>query len=98
MRFLTDFNEIENEDRIWADLDDANFVFEADLQPGRTIELYDGAGHWCVGIITEIDRDRRLVRAKLDWQTWRSARYPRNRELVAAHSAGSVSNNAESVG
>ncbi len=76
MRFLVDFNEIENGGRIWADLDDAPFFFEGDLQAGREVQLFDGAGHWCVGIITDVDLDRRLVRLRIDWQTWRSERYP----------------------
>ncbi len=87
MRFLTDFNEIENEDRIWADLDDAEFFFERDLQIGRPVELTDGAGHWCVGIVIGLDLDRRLIRLKIDWQTWRSERHPRNKEYFSGYNA-----------
>lgn len=96
MRFLTDFNEIESGDRIWADLDDAAFFFEADLRVGRAVELTDGAGHWCAGVITEVDPARRLVRLRIDWQTWRSARYPRNREFFSRYNSRWASDNVES--
>lgn len=76
MRFLTDFNEIEDHRFIWADVADAEVLFEGDLQVGRPAELTDGAAHWCVGIITDVEADRGLVRLDIDWQTWRSTRHP----------------------
>jgi hypothetical protein len=81
MRFLMDFNEIEHDQYIWADVEDAEVLLEGDLRVGRTAELTDGVAHWCVGIITEIDSKRGLIRLVIDWQTWRSMRHPR-RELV----------------
>jgi hypothetical protein len=77
MRFLTDFNEIENDRYIWADVEDAEVLFEGDLQVGRRAELTDGVAHWCVGTITGVDSNRGLVRLVIDWQTWRSMRHPR---------------------
>jgi len=88
MRFLTDFNEIENDNFIWADVEDAEILFEGDLQVGHTAELTDGVAHWCVGVITDVDSDRGLVRLVIDWQTWRSMRHPR-REFVYAETRGS---------
>lgn len=87
MRFLTDFNEIENS-YIWVDVEDAEVLFEGDLQVGRTAELTDGVAHWCVGIITDVDSNRGLAHVAIDWQTWRSMRHPR-REFVYAGSRGS---------
>ncbi len=95
MRFLTDFNEIENEDRIWADLDDAEFFFEGNLQIGQPVELTDGAGHWCVGIITDFDLTQRLIHLRIDWLTWRSTRYPRNREFFSRYNSRWASDNVE---
>lgn len=77
VRLWTDFNDIENEDIVWADLDYAEFFFEEGLRVGQKAELFDGAGHECVGTIIDVDPARRIVHLKIDWQTWRSARYPR---------------------
>lgn len=96
MRFLVDFNEIENEDRIWADLDDADLFFEGYLEKGQPVELTDGAGHWCVGIITDFDLAQRLVHLRIDWQTWRSTRYPRNKVFPSGYSAQFANDTAES--
>jgi len=96
MRFLVDFNEIENGDRIWVDLDDAELFFEGYLKEGQAVELTDGAGHWCVGIITDFDLTQRLIHLKTDWQTWRSTRYPRNREFFSTYSARFATDNVES--
>jgi hypothetical protein len=87
MRFLTDFNEIEHGHYIWADIEDAEVIFDGDLQLGHTAELTDGEAHWCVGIITGIDSERGLVLLIIDWQTWRSMRHPR-RELEYAEPRG----------
>jgi hypothetical protein len=95
MRFLIDFNEIENGDRIWGDLDDAELFFEGNLRVGSPVELSDGAGHWCVGIVTAVDLARRLVRLRIDWLTWRSERYPRNREFPSSYNAQFATDNVE---
>ena len=66
----TDFHDIEDDDRIWADLDYAEFFFEHEFQVGNTAELTDGAGHECLATITDVDRNRRMVWLKIDWDTW----------------------------
>jgi hypothetical protein len=88
MRFLTDFNEIEDHHHIWVDVEDAEVLFEGDLQLGRPAELTDGAAHWCVGIIDDIDTERGLIRLVIDWQTWRSTRHL-HREFVYTGGRGS---------
>lgn len=72
MRLWTDFNDIEEENRIWADLDQAQFffIFNDELQVGEIAELTDGAGHECKGTITHVDLDRRMVWLEIDWDTW----------------------------
>ncbi len=76
MRLWTDFHDIEEDDTIWADLDYAEFFFEHELRVGNRAELTDGAGHECLGAITEVDRNRRMVWLKIDWDTWHFTGHP----------------------
>ncbi len=68
----TDFNYMEDENVVWADLDQAESYFEDDLRIGRRAELFDGVGHECMGNIIALDLDNRMVEIVLDWDTWRS--------------------------
>lgn len=79
MRLWVDFNDMEEEDRIWADLDQASFFFEEDIYLGNRARLFDGVGHECAGYIVEIDTPRRLIELEIDWQTWRANRPPIDR-------------------
>lgn len=85
MRLWTDFNYMENEDRVWADLTQAGFYLEEELQVGRKAELFDGLGYECTGTIVQVDTNNRMVEVEPDWSTWRSTKRPgRNRGFVAS--------------
>jgi hypothetical protein len=74
MRLWVDFNDVEGEDYIWADLDQAVFFFEEDVHQGYEARLFDGVGHECTGTIVEVDTSLHMVKLELDWQTWHSVR------------------------
>ena len=85
MRLWTDFNYMENENRVWADLDQAGFYLEHELRVGQRAELLDGLGYECMGTVVEEDSDNRMVELELDRSTWRSTRQPGlNRKFVAS--------------
>jgi hypothetical protein len=70
MRLWVDFNDIEDEDYVEANLDFAQFFREEDLQEGVAVGLFDGGGHECQGVVEAVDSPNRLVRVKLNWNTW----------------------------
>lgn len=72
MRLWADFNDIEEDDYVVADLDYAQFFRDEELHEGALVDLFDGGGHECQGTIVSVNSDNRLVRVKLDWSTWRS--------------------------
>jgi hypothetical protein len=76
MRLWTDFNYMENENMVWADLEEAEYYFEQDLMVGRRAELFDGLGYECMGTIVTIDLANHMVELELDRATWRSTRRP----------------------
>jgi hypothetical protein len=78
MRLWTDFNYMEDEDTVWADLDQAESYFEDELQLGRRASLFDGVGHECMGNIIALDLDNRMVELVLDWDTWSSTTHPQS--------------------
>jgi hypothetical protein len=85
MRLWTDFNYMEDENRVWADLDLAEFYREDQLQVGQKAQLFDGLGYECVGTIVAVDRANRMVELELDRATWRSVRdRDSEREFVAS--------------
>ena len=43
------------------------------LEPGEPIALYDGEGNKAQGSIDRVDKERKLVFAKIDWPTWSEA-------------------------
>jgi hypothetical protein len=55
VRVWTDFNYIEDEDRLWATLDKAESYLEKELRLGQRAELFDGLGYECVGYIVSMD-------------------------------------------
>ncbi len=71
MRLWTDFNYMEDEDRFWADLDNAAYFSPDDVKLGTRATLFDGLGYECQGNITQIDSTNRMVELKPDWSTWR---------------------------
>jgi hypothetical protein len=73
MRLWTDFNYMEEEDRVWANLDQAEFYREDELRIGKKAELFDGLGYECMGTVVGIDLANRMVELELDRTTWRSA-------------------------
>jgi len=80
MRLWTDFNYMEDEDRLWATLDKAESYFEDELRLGQRAELFDGLGYECVGYIVSMDLANGRVELQPDWRTWRSTKRP-NREF-----------------
>jgi hypothetical protein len=82
MRLWTDFNYMEEENRVWADLDRAEFYDEDDLQIGNEAELFDGLGYECIGTIVSVDSANRMVELELDRDTWRDS--SRDKEFVAS--------------
>jgi hypothetical protein len=72
MRLWADFNDIEEGNYVVADLDYAQFFRDEDLHEGAPVNLFDGGGHECQGVIVAVDSGNRLVRVELDWTTWRS--------------------------
>jgi hypothetical protein len=88
MRLWTDFNDIEENGQVWADLDYAQFFFEHELRAGNTSELTDGAGHECIGTIVRVDLDRRMVWLEIDWDTWRFSERSRIRQGFKSAAGG----------
>jgi hypothetical protein len=74
IRLWTDFNYMEDEDRVWADLDKAEWYFEEGLRVGQRAELFDGLGYECMGTIMTVDSANRMVELAPDWTTWHSTR------------------------
>jgi hypothetical protein len=72
MKLWVDFNNIQNDERIEADLDFAEFFQPDALVEGSEAWLFDGTGHECKGSVVAYDPERRLVELRLDWQTWTS--------------------------
>jgi hypothetical protein len=70
-RLWADFNELEG-DVIEADLEFAASFTEDKLAPGSRALLFDGGGHEVVGEIVAVDLEERLVRLRVDWNTWES--------------------------
>jgi hypothetical protein len=75
MRLWTDFNYMEHEDRVWADLDEAESYFEQELIVGQRVQLFDGLGYECIGTIVTVDLANRMVELELDRATWRSTKH-----------------------
>jgi hypothetical protein len=74
MRLWTDFNDIEDDDYVVADLDSSEIADgENDLHEGARVDLFDDGGHECQGEVAAVDRANRLVRVRIDWATWRSS-------------------------
>jgi hypothetical protein len=84
MRLWTDFNYMENENRVWADLDEAESYFKQDLVVGRKAQLFDGLGYECIGTIVTVDLDDHMVELELDRATWRATRHPTRRYQYSA--------------
>jgi hypothetical protein len=88
MRLWTDFNYMEDEDRLWATLDKAESYFKEELRVGQRAELFDGLGYECVGYITSMDLANDRVQLRPDWTTWRSTRRPsREFDYLKGHDA-----------
>lgn len=99
MRLWTDFNYMENDNRVWADLDEAESYFEQDLVVGRRAQLFDGLGYECVGTIVTVDLANHMVELELDRATWRSTKRPRRRyQYSARYDAEFASKNVSYAG
>jgi len=85
MRLWVDFNEIESEQYVEADLEFAGFFLERDLVVGQEADLFDGAGHECGGTIIRVDRPKGIVGLVIDWQTWTSPARRRTFELAVSN-------------
>lgn len=82
MRLWTDFNYMEDEDRVWANLDLAESYCEVELRAGQKAELFDGLGYECTGTIVAVDLLNRMVELEPDWDTWRSTKRPHLSKVV----------------
>ncbi len=66
----TDFNEVFDDDYVWASLRLSPSLQAADLGLGDWVELYDEDGETCIAAITA--RSGPIITCKIDWATWRS--------------------------
>jgi len=87
MRLWVDFNEVEDDEQIVADLEFAAYFTTANLVPGASAELFDDGGHSCMGRVVSYDEKNREVTLRILWESWRSERetlhVPPSRTLVA---------------
>ncbi len=91
MRLWTDFNYMEDEDRLWATLDKAESYLETELRVGQRAELFDGLGYECMGTVVSLDLANGRVELEPDWTTWRSTWVPaRTFEYPARRSSGGL--------
>ena len=72
MLVKTDFNEVFDEDYIWASLRLSPSLDAVNLAPGDWVELYDEDGETCLAVITV--RTGPIITCKIRWETWRSVR------------------------
>ena len=72
MRLWTDFNYMEDEDRLWATLARAESYLQNELHVGQRAELFDGLGYECVGTVVSLDLANGRIELEPDWTTWRS--------------------------
>ena len=94
MRLWVDFNEVEDHEFIEADLEFAQFFMEKELQQGKRADLFDGAGHQCQAVVSNVDRDNGLLDLRIDWGTWESPRRPHVFESKPALSALNVTSSS----
>jgi hypothetical protein len=85
MRLWTDFNYMEDENRLRANLDRAAHYLEEEVRVGQVAELFDGLGYECLATVISVDEENRSVELEPDWNTWRSSKdSARDKELVAS--------------
>ena len=71
MRYLTDFNEIYDDDRVWTVISRNTVTYDQPApEPGTWVELFDDDGSRCLAIVVE--RYERTIDCKIDWSTWES--------------------------
>ena len=71
MRFLTDFNEVFDDDCVWAVVPQNTFIYlESDPQPGDWVELFDYDGSWCLAVV--LQRHANTIDCRIDWSSWKS--------------------------
>jgi hypothetical protein len=87
-RLWVDFNEIEDDRYIEADLEFADFFLSTELAVGKRADLFDGAGHECEATVVEVDSTNKLVKLTINWDTWTS---PAQRRVWQPISAGQPS-------
>lgn len=63
---LVDFNEVYDDDYVWAVIRDQ--VPSASIEEGVWVRLYDIDGAACLGIVTH--KGGRTIDCKIDWSTW----------------------------
>jgi hypothetical protein len=71
MRIWADFHEVDQDNQIWADLKQAEFVVfdEAGELVGQEVGLFDGSGLQCRGVVQETQGNWLLV--QIDPLTWK---------------------------
>lgn len=84
MRLWVDFNNIDEDGQIEANLEFAGYFKWGDLVQGAMAELFDGEGYTCRGLIHSVDFKERRVDLRVDWATWRSPAAPVVDEVIAA--------------
>ena len=72
MLVKTDFNEVFDQDYIWASLRLSPSLDAANLAPGDWVELYDEDGETCLAVITA--RSGPIITCRIRWETWRSVK------------------------
>jgi len=66
MEIRTDFNEVHDDDYVWAVLPTAQLSHMP--APGEWVYLFDRDGASCYAIVTT--SGRRAIDCKIDWSTW----------------------------
>lgn len=67
MRVLVDFNEVYDDNLIWAVYRPSTVTKGEDVQVGDWVELYDYDGTSCLGLVME--KGDSTIDCKIDWDT-----------------------------
>lgn len=67
-----DFNEVYDDDHVWASVRRTPGLNVADLGSGEWVRLTDVDGASCLAIVDDMTGP--ILTCKIDWSTWRSVR------------------------
>lgn len=67
-----DFNEVFEDNQVWASLRWSPSLAASQLAEGDLVELYDEDGETCLAVV--MSRTGPIITCRISWPTWRSVR------------------------